>query len=44
MFVFLALQTACFAFYSTSGNTHAAHTVIGMICTSNAILLYLHQY
>ena len=34
MFIFWTLQTACFALYSTTGNTHAAHTVIAMICTS----------
>ena len=38
MFVFWTLQTACFALYSTSGNTQAAHTVIAMICTSTLCL------
>jgi len=31
MLVFWTLQTACFALYSRTGSTHAAHTVIGMI-------------
>jgi len=31
MFIFWTLQTACFALYSTTGNTRAAHTVIAMI-------------
>jgi len=31
MFVCWTLQTACFALYSTTGNTKAAHTVIAMI-------------
>jgi len=31
MFVFWTLQTACFGLYSTTGNTYAAHAVIGMI-------------
>jgi len=31
MLVFWTLQTACFALYSKTGNTHAAHAVVGMI-------------
>ena len=33
MFVFWTLQTVCFALYSRTGSTIAAHTVIAMICT-----------
>ena len=39
MLVFWTLQTACFALYSTTGNTKAAHTVIAMICTFNSLCL-----
>ena len=41
MLVFWTLQTACFGFYSQTGNTAAAHAVIAMICTSTP---YLFSY
>ena len=44
MFVFWTLQTAFFGLYSTTGNTQAAHTVIGMICTSNSIIYHTLCY
>lgn len=40
MFVFWTLQTACFGVYSETGNTHAAHTVIAMICMSSSYLFF----
>ena len=38
MFVFWTLQSACFALYSRTGDTKAAHTVIAMICRSKLSL------
>ena len=43
MLVFWTLQTACFALYSTTGNTKAAHTVIAMICTFNSYIKFIHN-